>query len=88
MAIAAREIEAGDTPAAGALARLDALYGRPARVLAGAALRESLAEANRELARDIRAGRFDAKNSRHSALIDHLEATVAARLAISSPKSL
>lgn len=88
MAIAAREAEAGEAPAVAALARLDALYGRTARTLAGAALQAALAEANRELAADIRAGRFDSKDSGNSVLVAHLQASVAARLSISNPKSL
>lgn len=88
MAIAAREAEAGEAPALAALARLDALYGRPARALAGAALQQALAEGERVLADDIRAGRFDAGDSRHAALMAHLRASVAARLRISNPKSL
>lgn len=87
MAIAAREAEVGDAPAVAALARLDALYGRTGRELAGAALQAALAETSRELAADIRAGRFDAEGSRRSALIAHLQASVAARLAISSSKT-
>jgi len=88
MAIAAREIEVGDTVAAASLARLDALYERPMRALAGDALHRALAQADRELIADIRAGRFDEGRSQHDALIEHLRASVKARLMISNPKSL
>ena len=88
MAIAAREARAGDAPARAALARLDALYGRPQRELADESLREALVESEQELARDIRAGRFDMKNETQQALIEHLRASVTARLLISNPKSL
>ena len=88
MAIAAREARAGDAPARAALARLDALYGRPQRELAGDSLREALVEREQKLARDIRAGRFDMKNETQRALIEHLRASVTARLLISNPKSL
>ncbi|HET7158783.1 MAG TPA: DUF6285 domain-containing protein [Burkholderiales bacterium] len=88
MAISAREIEAGDAPAVAALARFDALYERPARNLAGDALRQALAEADRKLIADIRSGRYDEGRSQHDALIEHLRASVRARLRISNPKSL
>jgi hypothetical protein len=88
MAIAAREAHTGDAPARAALARLDALYGRPQRELAGESLREALAQSEQELARDIRAGRFDMKDETQQALIEHLRASVTARLLISNPKSL
>lgn len=88
MAIAAREAEAGDAPTVAALARLDALYGRPRRDLAGAALHQAIAEYDRELTGDIRAGHFDESDARHDALMSHLHASVAARLSISNPKSL
>jgi hypothetical protein len=88
MAIAAREAQAGDAPVHAALARLDALYGRPSAGLAGAQLREALLEGERNLAQDIRAGCFDEKNERQRALIEHLRESVAARLRISNPKSL
>ena len=88
MAISAREIEAGDAPAVATLARFDALYERPARNLAGDALRQALAEADRKLIADIRSGRYDEGRSQHDALIEHLRASVRARLTISNPKSL
>lgn len=88
MAIAAREAEAGDGPAAAALARLDALYARPSRSLTGSALHQALADCDRRLAADIRTGVFDEHDARHRALLAHLHATVAARLGISNPKSL
>jgi hypothetical protein len=88
MAIAAREAEAGDAPAIAALARLDALYGKPARELSGDALRSALDEHDARLARDIRAGRFDAPDERQRAVLEHLRASVEARLSISNPKSL
>jgi hypothetical protein len=88
MAIAAREAEAGDAPATAALARLDTLYGRPARDLSGDALRSALDEHDAQLARDIRAGRFDDAGEKQRALLEHLRSSVEARLSISNPKSL
>jgi hypothetical protein len=88
MAIAAREIELDDAPAVAALARLDTMYARPLREVKGAALHEALANADRELITDLRAGRFDEGKPQHYALIEHLRASVKARLMISNPKSL
>jgi hypothetical protein len=88
MAIAAREIGAGETPAREALARLDALFGVRARVLGGAALHDALREHDRRLVRDIRAGAYDHDDDRRRAAVAHLRESVAARLRISNPKSL
>jgi len=88
MAIAAREIEAGERPAREALARLDALFGVAARALTGAALHDALREHDRRLARDIRAGAFDEDGDRRRALIEHLRESVEARLRVSNPKGL
>ena len=87
MAIAARELEAGASPAREALARLDRIYGEPARELHGEALANALKERERRLAGDIRNGRFD-EGAGHDAVVAHLKASVAARLAISNPKYL
>ena len=87
MVIAAREREAGEGPAQAELSRIDALYGRGTRELHGHALRVAVGEAERELAQDIRGGAFD-DAPRREALLEHLRASVAARLRLSSPKSL
>jgi hypothetical protein len=88
MAVAARELELGDDCDTAELARLDALYGRPKRELHGEALRDAIGAAERELARDIRSGVFDADRARRDALLRHLRESVNARLRISNPKSL
>ena len=88
MAIAAREMEAGEAPAQQALARLGALYDAPACGLNGAKLREALAGLERKLAQDIRAGCFDENNGRQRAMLTHLRESVSARLRVSNPKSL
>lgn len=88
MAIAAREIEAGDAPVRQALERLDALHGVPPRVLAGDALLQAVRNGERRLAADIRAGAFDDEGDRRGKVLAHLRASVAARLRISNPKSL
>ena len=88
MAIARRTAEAGEEPARAALARLDALSGRARRELHGDALHEALHTHGRQLAADIRAGRYDADDERRRALLEHLRESVAAKLRISNPKSL
>jgi hypothetical protein len=88
MAIAIREVEAGEAPALGALARLDRIYGIAPRELHGEALRRTLAMHDQQLAQDIRAGHFDADDEKGCAVLEHLRASVAARLRISNPKSL
>lgn len=87
MAIAAREIHAGDAAARDALARLDTLYGVSAREREGAALLEALRSHERRLAADIRSGAFDADGERRRQALAHLRASVAARLRISNPKA-
>lgn len=87
MAIAARELQAGEAEMLAALERLDALYGaRPQRA------RETPAAAldarERELARDIRSGAFDADGERRRAVLEHLRLSVRARLAVSNPRAL
>ena len=88
MAIARREAEAGEAPALAALARLDALHAIAYRELRGEALREALHSHDQQLARDIRAGRYDADDGRRRALLEHLRESVAAKLRISNPKAL
>jgi hypothetical protein len=88
MAIAAREAEVGETPALAALARLDRIYGVQQRDLHGHALRQALADQERQLADDIRIGEFDASGESRRAVLDHLRKAVIARLQVSNPKSL
>ena len=88
MAIAAREADAGETPALAALERLHRLHGETARELHGAALNEALSAHERRLAADIRAGRYDESDDRQRAMLEHLRASVTARLTISNPKLL
>lgn len=88
MAIAAREIEAGDAAMCAALARLDALYDIPPQTLAGAALIEAVRDRERRLAADIRSGVFDGQGERRREALAHLRASVAARLAVSNPANV
>ena len=86
MAIAQREIAAGDAPLAAECERLRALLSEPSATPAGAALRSVLGGYNRRLAAEIRAGRFDGED--RAALLEHLRRTTEEKLAVSNPKML
>jgi hypothetical protein len=88
MAIASRELAMGDTAEVAALARLEKLCGGAKREIHGPALHDAIAQYERRLAQDIRAGRFDADDERQRALLEHLQENVAVRLRISNPRSL
>ena len=85
MAIAGREHAArGDAEAE--LARLHELMDERIDAFSGPALHAALAASNRRLASAIRAGRFDGAG--RAALLDHLQQTSAAKLAVANPKAL
>lgn len=73
LAILEREGRLGPGADARELARLETLLGRDG----------SLVELNRELARQLRAGERDESDA---ALMAHLEATIADKIAIANPK--
>ena len=73
LAILEREWRLGPEADARELARLKALLGRDG----------TLAELNRELARQLRAGERDEGDAR---LMTHLDATIADKIAIANPK--
>lgn len=79
MAIAARQVAAGDRPLEEARARLAALYAAPDAGLARLA---------RRLADDVRAGVFDPSSDRRAAVFVHLWETARAAAAESNPKAL
>lgn len=79
IAIAARQIAAGDRPVVEAEARLRALCDAPG---------EGAAALDARLVAELRAGAFDAPGPRRDALYDHLLATARARAAESNPKAL
>jgi hypothetical protein len=85
MAIARREIEAGAASARSELQRLRALLFEDAPLTADRPMETILAEYNRRLAGEIRAGRYDSDNS---TVLAHLRRTVEEKLAISNPKGL
>jgi hypothetical protein len=86
IAIAQREIAAGDAASRAELGRCCALLSEPAAPLSGEALRSALASYNRRLAQDIRSGRFDGEAG--TALREHLRRTTEEKLAVSNPKAL
>jgi uncharacterized protein DUF6285 len=87
IAIAQREIAAGDAPLQAERERLRALLPECAEVpVAGRALHEVLAEYNRRMIEAIRTGSFDGE--KRGALLDHLRRTTEAKLAVSNPKLL
>lgn len=86
IAIAARELQAGDAPAAGRLAmlrRIDATAGE-----GGDRPNEGLADLERRLAAGIRAGAYDSPGCGRDAVRAYLRRAVLERLAISNPKAL
>jgi hypothetical protein len=86
LAIARREIEAGDTPLRAEFERLTTLLSEIPREVAGEALPAALADYNRRLASQIRAGRFDREE--RAVLLEHLRKTTEEKLAVSNPKAL
>lgn len=86
MAIALREIEAGEAPLEAERLRLRALLPELAQAPSGVPLREMLAGYNRRLIEAIRGGRFDGAG--RGALLDHLRRTTEEKLAVSNPKML
>ena|SRR5688572_17658083 len=87
MAIAQREVAAGDAPLAAECGRLRALLSENAAPpAAGAALSDVAAGYNRRLAGEIRAGRFDGEE--RAALLEHLRRATNEKLAVSNPKLL
>lgn len=86
IAIAQREIAAGDAPLRGEYRRLAELLSGNAAAPDGDALRKAVAGYNRRLANEIRAGRFDGEE--RAAMLEHLRRTTEEKLAVSNPKAL
>lgn len=86
IAIAERELAAGDAAARAECERLQELSSERFEPLAADTLTDALARYNRLLAGDIRAGRFDGKE--RGALLEHLRRTTEEKLAVSNPKAL
>jgi hypothetical protein len=85
LVIARREMEGGEAAGRAEIERLCRLLGETPPALHGSALQEALAEYNRRLATDIRAGRYD-DDPRE--VLEHLRRTTEEKLAISNPKAL
>jgi DNA-binding transcriptional ArsR family regulator len=86
IAIAEREIVAGDGAERAECERLRSLFSERPEPIATDALLEVVARYNRRLAAEIRTGRFDGEERR--ALLEHLRRTTEEKLAISNPKAL
>ena len=88
MAIARREIEAGEAPGRHELAALAELYDEVPPAANATALREAIEGHGRRLVADIRVGLFDAPSTRRQAVRALLFETTRQRLRISNPKHL
>jgi len=86
MTIARREIEAGDAAGRAEFERLCMLFSEASRELGGEALAAAVADYNRRLANEIRAGRFDREE--RAVLLEHLRKTTEEILSVSNPKAL
>jgi uncharacterized protein DUF6285 len=85
MAIARREIEAGDAVAKRELESLCTLLGATGPEPHARELDAAVAALNRKLIHNIRSGHYD---NNHVALLAHLRKVTEAKLAISNPKLL
>lgn len=85
LAIARREIEAGDTLLRAEFERLRALYPDAPRDVPETELRATVALYSRRLVQDMRSGRYDADPA---LLREHLRKTTLEKLVISNPKLL
>jgi hypothetical protein len=85
MAISAREHAQGPEVPLAELARLRALFNENDDSGVGA-LPAALERYNRRLVADIRTGQFDAE--KRTALVEHLQKTVDAKVAVTNPKIL
>lgn len=86
MAIAARELSAGESDLREELRMLSELYGDTAVTEAGNSLKEKVATLNKRLATDIRSGVLDGACAQGVRAL--LKAQVTARLRVSNPKYL
>jgi hypothetical protein len=86
MAIAARELEAGDTGLREELRMLTELYGDTVVSQSGTSIKEKVSRLNKRLAKDIRAGVMDGACAQGVRAL--LKAQVIGRLRINNPKYL
>ena len=86
LAIAERELAAGDTAGRAECERLCRLLPECSAPVAAEGLSDVLARYNRRLAKDIRAGRFDGEQ--RGPLLEHLSETTEEKLAVSNPRAL
>lgn len=89
MAIAARELGAGQAGDARELAQLQQLVpGEALMVADGAPLQQALTAYRKKLCEKIRAGDCDPGKAAHQELLRHLDANVRDKLTVSNPKLL
>jgi RNA polymerase-interacting CarD/CdnL/TRCF family regulator len=89
MAIAARELEAGDDPRRAEVERLCVIYNVAPPVAGDRRTLEAASRRlNHRLAAEIRAGMLDAAGPRREAVRAHLLQTAIAKLRLSNPKYL
>lgn len=86
MAIAARELEAGDSDLREELRMLAQLYGDTTVAESGNSVKEKVAALNKRLAKDIRSGVMDGACAQGVRAV--LKSQVTARLRVSNPKYL
>jgi hypothetical protein len=86
MAIAARELKAGESDLRQELRMLTQLYGETTVGESGSSTKDKVASLNKRLARDIRSGILDGACAQGVRAL--LKAQVAARLRLSNPKYL
>jgi hypothetical protein len=87
LAVAERELAAGEAYLAAAWGRLAALENSDAELPAGAALREAVARQSQRLCERIRAGAYD-EGPQRQALLAHLRQTAEDELAVANPRYL
>lgn len=86
MAIAQRELAAGNAPLRDEYRRLSRLLSETTAELSGEALRAAVETYNRRLANEIRGGAYD--EDERAAMLEHLRRTTEGKLAVSNPKAL
>lgn len=86
MAIAQRELAAGNAPLRDEYRRLSRLLSETTAELSGEALRAAVETYNRRLANEIRGGAYD--GDERAAMLEHLRRTTEGKLAVSNPKAL
>jgi transposase len=88
MAIAARQLDAGDRPEAEELAALAGLYGETCNAESREEMQRGLNRLYRRLCREIRGGSYDPGTSLHAQVFNHLMDSTTRKVRESNPKYL